>query len=68
METSLTKPLPRIIRFAGAIIVRGRRLVAHLDRERNVLTIDQTVFDQLSPDQQMMLQKTQRSVEIVNKN
>lgn len=66
MEASLTQPLPRIIRFAGAIIVRGRRLAAHLDAERNVLTIDKTVFDRLTEAQQQSLQKTRRSVELVN--
>lgn len=66
METSLTKPIPRIIRFVPAIIAEGMRLAAHLDAERNVLTIDKGIFDQLTPQQQDAIIKTRRSVEVTS--
>jgi hypothetical protein len=66
MESSLTKPIPRIIRFVPAIIAEGMRLAAHLDAERNVLTIDKGIFDQLDEKQQDAIIKTRRSVEVTS--
>jgi hypothetical protein len=67
MESSLTKPIPRIIRFVPAIIAEGMRLAAHLDAERNVLTIDKGIFDQLDEKQQDAIIKTRQSVEVMTR-
>jgi hypothetical protein len=65
METSLTKPIPRLIRFVPALIAGGQRTLAVLDTQKNLLHVDRGLYDALTPYQQDRVIKTSTSLEMV---
>lgn len=60
---TLTRPLPRLVRFTdGAINSGGERIVAQLDKEQNILLVDRALYDTLTPFQQDRVIKTNETV------